>query len=163
MKRDYSKFLPDPDSDGTERPYSTLQTLGWQPYFAQQVSTDELTKTPPVRITQVNRNALRVVGDDIDSTIPPNQNMTVGDWILLDSDLPHTSRLLERKSLIKRRAPGTDRQVQLIAANIDTVFIVTSCNQEFNIARLERYIALTFDADITPVVILTKADLCSPM
>ncbi|MFT4962256.1 MAG: ribosome biogenesis GTPase, partial [Paracoccaceae bacterium] len=92
---------------------------------------------------------------------PPNQNVTVGDWLLLDVALPQSSRLLERKSLIKRRAPGTDRQVQLIAANIDTVFIVTSCNPEFSVARLERYIALTLDADITPVIILTKADLCS--
>ena len=161
MTRDYSKFLPLSKNDGTERPYSKLQALGWQPFFAQQISMEELAETPPVRVTEVNRNALRVVGDEIDSTIPPNQNVTVGDWLLLDSDLPHSSRLLERKSLIKRRAPGSDRQVQLIAANIDTVFIVTSCNQDFNVARLERYIALTFDADITPVIILTKADLCS--
>ena len=161
MKRDYSKFLPSSENDATERPLSTLQALGWQPYFAQQISIDELSKMPPVRITEVHRSGLRVVGDDIDTSIPPNQNMTVGDWLLLDTDIPQSSRLLERKSLIKRRAPGTDRQVQLIAANIDTVFIVTSCNQEFSVARLERYIALTLDADITPVIILTKADLCS--
>ena len=49
--------------------------------------------------------------------------------------------------------------MQRIAANIDTAFIVSSCNQNFNIARLERYIALAFEADITPVIVLTKADL----
>ncbi|MFT5341363.1 MAG: ribosome biogenesis GTPase [Paracoccaceae bacterium] len=144
-----------------KRDYSTLKTLGWQPYFAQQVSEEERTEMPPVRVTEVHRSSLRVIGDDLDTTIPPNQNVTVGDWLLLDVALPQSSRLLERKSLIKRRAPGTDRQVQLIAANIDTVFIVTSCNPEFSVARLERYIALTLDADITPVIILTKADLCS--
>ncbi|MCL4115965.1 UNVERIFIED_CONTAM: hypothetical protein GTU68_013138 [Idotea baltica] len=61
---------------------------------------------------------------------------------------------------MKRRAAGHDHSVQLIGANIDTTFIVTSCNQDFNIARLERYLAVVFEADISPVIILTKADLC---
>jgi ribosome biogenesis GTPase len=66
---------------------------------------------------------------------------------------------LRRTSLIKRRAPGTGRRLQLIAANIDTLFIVTSCNQDFNIARLERYLTLAREAEITPVVVITKSDL----
>ena len=160
MKRDTSKNLPAYENDGTEQPLSTLQALGWQPFFAQQIGVDELTETPPARITEVHRSGMRVLGDEIDATIPPNQDITVGDRILLDPTKTQSDRLLERKSLIKRRAPGSDRQVQLIAANIDTVFIVTSCNQDFNVARLERYIALTFDAEITPVIILTKPDLC---
>ncbi len=135
--------------------------LGWQPFFAQQISVDELAQTPPVRVVEVHRNGLHVTGDDIDETIPPRPDATVGDWLLLDREHPHLSRVLERKSLVKRRAPGTDRQVQLIAANIDTAFIVTSCNQDFNVARLERYIAMAFEADITPVIVLTKADLVS--
>jgi ribosome biogenesis GTPase len=49
--------------------------------------------------------------------------------------------------------------VQLIAANIDTVFVVTSCNADFNVARLERYVALAFEAGIDPVIVLTKVDL----
>lgn len=160
MKRDTSNDLPSSENDAAKRPLSTLQALGWQPFFAQQTSVDELTETPPARITEVHRSGMRVVGDEIDATIPPNQDITVGDWILLDPTKTQSHRLLERKSLIKRRAPGSDRQVQLIAANIDTVFIVTSCNQDFNVARLERYIALTFDAEIAPVIILTKPDLC---
>ncbi len=78
---------------------------------------------------------------------------------MLDSTRPRSSRVLERTSLIKRRAPGTDRQEQLIAANIDTVFIVTSCNQDFKVARLERYAALAFEARMTPVIVVTKTDL----
>ena len=92
--------------------------------------------------------------------IPPRSDATAGDWLLLDSTHPQSSRLLKRKSLIKRRAPGSDRQVQLIGANIDTVFIVSSCNQDFNVARLERYIALAREAEVTPVFVLTKIDLC---
>lgn len=162
MTRDYSQLLPPKMRAGvSERHISPLQALGWQPYFAQQTSVDELAATPPARIVEVHRSGLHVVGDGIDETIPPRQDATVGDWVLLDRLHPQSGRILERKSLIKRRAPGTDRQEQLIAANIDTAFIVTSCNQDFNVARLERYIALAFEAEITPVIVLTKTDLAS--
>jgi ribosome biogenesis GTPase len=68
-------------------------------------------------------------------------------------------RILNRLSLFKRPAPGDDRRVQLIAANIDTLFIVTSCDQDFNVARIERYLVLTLEAGVRPVVVLTKVDL----
>ena len=84
---------------------------------------------------------------------------SASNWLLLDRARPRSSQVLERKSLLKRRAPGTDREVQLIAANIDTVFVVTSCNADFNVARLERYVALAFEAGIDPVIVLTKVDL----
>ncbi|MGH1488850.1 MAG: ribosome small subunit-dependent GTPase A [Acidimicrobiales bacterium] len=67
-------------------------------------------------------------------------------------------RLLERRSLFKRKAPGTAHTIQLIAANVDTLFIVTSCNADFNPARLERYLVLAHTAGCHPVVVLTKAD-----
>lgn len=118
-----------------------------------------MVQASPVRVIEVHRNGLRVAGDGIDETIPPLADATVGDWLLLNRQRPQASRILERKSLLKRRAPGTDRQVQLIAANIDTALIVSSCNQDFNIARLERYISLAFEADIAPVIVLTKTDL----
>jgi len=103
---------------------------------------------------------LHILGDGIDLTIPGRPDAVVGDWLLLDPTEPSASRLLERKSLIKRRAPGLDRHVQMMAANIDTAFIISSCNQDFSIARLERYIALALEAGVTPVILLTKADLC---
>lgn len=162
MTRDYSKFLPQASQRGGSQHHATpLQRLGWQPYFAQQTSAEELIETPPVRIVEVHRNALHVAGDGIDQTIPPLADATVGDWVLLNRTHPQASRVLARKSLIKRRAAGTDRQVQLIAANIDAALIVSSCNPDFNIARLERYISLAFQADITPVIVLTKTDLAA--
>lgn len=138
---------------------SALEMLGWQPFFAQQISAEDLADRPPVRVTEVHRSALQVIGDGIDRSIGFIADATVGDWVLFDPLQPQASRLLKRKSLIKRRAPGSDRREQLIAANIDTVFIVSSCNQDFNVARLERYVALAFEAEITPVILLTKADL----
>ncbi|MEO1160951.1 MAG: GTPase RsgA, partial [Pseudomonadota bacterium] len=142
MTRDYSQFLkPTAKAGGAPRTLSTLETLGWQAFFAQQTSVDEMAETPPVRVIEVHRNGLHAMGDGIDTIIPPGPDATVGDWLLLDQTHPPSSRVLERKSLIKRRAAGHDRQTQLFAANIDTAFIVSSCNQDFNVARLERYIA----------------------
>jgi ribosome biogenesis GTPase / thiamine phosphate phosphatase len=140
---------------------TTLEALGWSSFFADQASPEALSDTPPVRVVAVHRSGLQVIGVGIDEIVPPRADATVGDWLLLDRARPKASRVLPRKSLIKRRAPGKDRQVQLIAANIDTAFVVTSCNQDFNIARLERYVALAFEAGITPVIVLTKADLAT--
>lgn len=160
MTRDYSQFLPGA-AQGRDalQPLSRLRALGWRPAFAQQTSVEELTRTPPVRVTEVHRNALQVAGEGIDTTIPPVDDVTVGDWLLLDQETGEAARILDRQSLIQRRAPGTELRMQLIAANIDTGFVVSSCNADFNVARLERYIALLFDAGITPVILLTKADL----
>jgi ribosome biogenesis GTPase len=157
MVRDYSAFLP--GAAPARRAPTALERLGWGPAFASQIDADTLTETPPVRVVAVHRSGLQVMGDGVDKTIPPGPEATVGDWLLYDRARPRSSRVLDRKSLIKRRAPGTGREVQLIAANIDTVFIVTSCNADFNVARLERYVALGLKAGIEPVIILTKADL----
>ena len=162
MTRDYSKFFSEALPSGRPTHGATpLEAFGWQAFFAQQTGADELALNPPVRVVEVHRNGLHVAGDGVDESIPQLADATVGDWLLLDRDRPQASRVLDRKSLIKRRAPGTDRQVQLIAANVDSSLIVSSCNQDFNIARLERYISLAFEAVITPVIVLTKADLAA--
>lgn len=161
MTRDYSQTFPLTSKGGIEQRRSTIDMLGWQPFFAQQISVEELEQTPPVRIVEVHRKTLHVIGDDVDEIIPTQLDATVGDWLLLDREHPQSSRVLERRSLIQRRAPGKGREVQLIAANIDTAFIVTSCNQDFNVARLERYIALALEAEMDPVILLTKSDLAT--
>ena len=153
MTRDTSQFP-------TDEP-TLLELLGWQPFFSEQLDANEMIETPPARVTQVHRNSLHVVGADIDTTIIyPDEEITVGDWILLNEGRTKPERVLDRKSLIKRRGAGHDRQVQMIAANLDTSFIVSSCNRDFNVARIERYLALAFEADVNPVIVLTKSDLC---
>ncbi|PKM84302.1 MAG: ribosome small subunit-dependent GTPase A [Firmicutes bacterium HGW-Firmicutes-11] len=89
----------------------------------------------------------------------------VGDEVLLDREdniegnaMIH--QILPRKSLFVRKAAGTSNTVQVIAANIDTVFICMSLNRDFNLRRLERYLAIAWDSGATPVVVLTKSDLC---
>ncbi|WP_425418656.1 ribosome small subunit-dependent GTPase A [Oricola indica] len=144
---------------------SELADFGWKSFFTSQLETSDFDTFQPVRVTAVHRNALEITGLHAETTIPPffaedeEDRATVGDWLLIEPDTLRIDRILDRKSLFKRRAAGTGRHMQLIAANIDTLFIVTSCNQDFNVARLERYLALAQDAGVTPVIVLTKADL----
>ena len=147
---------------------SDLAKFGWNTYFTPQLESDDFGQSVPVRVMAVHRDALHIVGPEVETSIPPYRtdpddsttSATVGDWLLVDAKTHRPKRLLERSSLFKRRAAGTGRDVQLIAANVDTLFIVTSCNQDFSIARLERYLALALDAKVAPVIVLTKADLC---
>jgi ribosome biogenesis GTPase / thiamine phosphate phosphatase len=156
MSTKYDAFLGSSSEAAAPNP---LAQLGWSAFFSQQIDANRMTQTPPIRITSVHRSGLEYQGATLNGVLPPRQDATVGDWCLHNSEDPRESTLLDRKSLIKRRSPGKDRFEQLIAANIDTAFIVTSCNADFNIARLERYVALAFDADVTPVILITKPDL----
>jgi len=145
----------------------TLADFGWSPFFAAQLDIADFSTHLPVRVMAVHRDRIHVAGPSFEDDIPPfvadpedgETAATVGDWLLLDAETHRPKRLLDRRSLFKRRAAGTDRAVQLIAANVDTLFIVSSCNQDFNLARLERYLALAREAEVTPIVVLTKADL----
>jgi ribosome biogenesis GTPase / thiamine phosphate phosphatase len=90
---------------------------------------------------------------------------TVGDWVTFrrgngtrQATIHH---LLKRQSLIQRRRAGTQQDMQLIAANVDFMLIVTSLNKDFDLQRLERYVALGTDSGSTVAVLLSKADLCS--
>ncbi len=68
-------------------------------------------------------------------------------------------RILDRETVLTRKAAGKRTNDQIIAANVDTLFIVTSCDQDFNVSRIERYLALANEAKISPVIVLTKIDL----
>ena len=88
----------------------------------------------------------------------------VGDYVLADcadSDTAVIHQVLPRKSVFVRRAAGTSKTEQVVAANIDTVFLCMSLNNDFNLRRLERYLAVAWESGADPVVLLTKADLCA--
>jgi len=148
-------------------PDPTVAQLGSRSFFSEQVSAEESPSCQPVRATSVHRGRMTVSGggfeDSILSSFPAQggaeDRPTVGDWLLINRDTSNLLRILDRTSLFKRPSPGNDRRVQLIAANIDTLFVVASCDQDFNVARIERYLVLTREAGVRPVVVLTKADL----
>ena len=143
----------------------TLPELGWSAFYQSQLSIEEIEDMRPLRVTEVHRNSMETMGIDGAVSVPMNRmmaehGMAVGDWLLTERDSIHAERVLDRKSLIKRGSAGLEAVAQLIAANIDTLFIVSSCNADFNIARHERYLALAHQADVEPVLVLTKADMC---
>ncbi|MEZ5669029.1 MAG: ribosome small subunit-dependent GTPase A [Alphaproteobacteria bacterium] len=141
-----------------------LAGFGWGPFFQAQLGVAELDRTLAVRVMAVHRGALDVEAPGLAARVAApradreDDRPTVGDWLLLDRASGRPLRLLGRRSLFRRRAAGTGRAFQLIAANVDTLFVVSSCNRDFNVARLERYLALARQAEVTPVVVLTKAD-----
>lgn len=144
-------------------PTSELSAYGWTSYFSSQLSFDELTDCRPVRVVAVHRDRWQVAAPGLELSLPfggaDAAATAVGDWLLLDAQSLRLRRRLDRKSLFQRKAAGTAIRLQPIAANVDTLFIVSSCNLDFNPARLERYLALAREAGVTPLVVLTKADL----
>ncbi len=94
-----------------------------------------------------------------------SQYPAVGDFVVLDrnSDLEGNAvihAVLRRKSAFVRKMAGTSNDEQIVASNIDTVFICMSLNNDFNLRRLERYLSITWESGAIPVVVLTKSDLC---
>lgn len=145
----------------TPAPGAPLADLGWSAFFADQVEPDE-AGLAPMRIATVHRARLTAMDGaaQLRLTLPlhaQTTNFAVGDWVLADPDTLALRRQLDRRTLLERHTAGA-RAPQLIAANIDTLFIVTSCNADFNPARLERYLALANEAGTRPVIVLTKVD-----
>jgi ribosome biogenesis GTPase / thiamine phosphate phosphatase len=146
----------------------SLDRLGWSACYSQQLSLEDLSAGYPARVSSVQRSLVTVLCErgSLDVVVPPRLATTetaiaVGDWLLIEHEAPRVLRILERRSLISRMAAGVEQRVQAIAANLDTLFVVTSCNDDFNLSRLERYFTVARHAQVEPVIVLTKADLCA--
>jgi ribosome biogenesis GTPase / thiamine phosphate phosphatase len=145
----------------------SLWELGWRQFFQSQLTDDEIVSMLPVRVVGVERSVFHVAGVSGMHTLPARRlpvgdeerSVTVGDWLLVDAERRTPIRMLERFGDFRRKAAGTGRKIQLIAANVDTLFIVTSADGDFNIARLERYLALAREGGANPVFVISKADL----
>lgn len=148
------------DDNGT---LDGLAALGWSAHFADQCGNEGSEALHPMRIISVQR--AMATGLDAQGErplgFPPELRaggLAVGDWVLVDPETGRIETVLERQSLLSRRAAGVEAKPQLLAANVDTLFITTSCNADFNPARLERYLVLALDAGVAPVIVLTKTD-----
>ena len=123
---------------------ATLAGLGWSDHFAAQLEAGEIEATPPARLCDVHRDRVQAMtpAGEITLTLPGDiqaGDLAVGDWVLVDPDEKRVVRALERRSILRRRAAGTVLMHQLIASNVDTLMIVTSCNADFNPSRLDRF------------------------
>lgn len=129
--------------------------LGWTAHFARQIAETEHA----FRIAEVHRSIVTAISTEGECQLRTPEGtgaIAVGDWVVADHGA--ITRVLERQSLLKRRAAGTDARTQMIAANVTTLAIVSSCNADFNERRLERYLVLAAEADCLPLVVLTKSD-----
>ncbi|WP_404451081.1 ribosome small subunit-dependent GTPase A [Virgibacillus necropolis] len=147
-----------------------LETVGWdQPI--QDINEDKIA-----RVIAVQKNSYRILdgemeyfshlsGKFINQAVSPLDYPAVGDWVevhkLVDERKAVINSILPRKSQFVRQAAGTKTEAQIVAANMDTVFIVNSLNHDLNLRRIERYILSTYESGATPVIVLTKRDECT--
>ena len=139
-----------------------LADLGWTEFFEEQREPRDAGLSP-ARIATIHRARLTALTETgmVKLILPVHANtgdFAVGDWVLIDPRTQALNRRLTRRTALGRRTEGSAIS-QVAAANVDTIFILTSCNADFNLARLERYLALANQGGIDPVVLLTKADI----
>ena len=153
-----------------------LERLGYDSWLQAQVDASNMAGHEIARVISVRRGSYRVSKGDGDvyaeligklaycsdtaADLP-----TTGDWVYVDfyDDDTHAiiHDILPRKTLIQRKTSGKSIDYQLIAANIDAAFIIQSVDYNFNLSRLERYLVMINDSNITPVILLSKCDLVS--
>jgi ribosome biogenesis GTPase len=128
------------------------------------------------RVTEQHRDLYKVVSEKGELQAGVSGNFiyrandnsdfpAVGDWVMIDrlDDSAGNAvihHILRRKSVFERKAAGTGNSIQIVAANIDIIFICMSLNADFNLRRIERYLSIAWNSMATPVIVLTKADLC---
>ena len=163
-----------------------LRALGWDDRSAALLAS-EAPGLVPGRILAEERGAYLVVSADGEGPASPSGRLrhdveldptaawpAVGDWVAMDPIHPNAGagatdhrliqRVLTRRTAMIRRSPGDRRMPsQVLATNIDVVFVVTSVNAEFNVRRLERYLTVAWESGATPVVLLSKADLADDL
>lgn len=153
-----------------------LQHLGWNNFFEAAFRTYAQSNQLVGRVSAEHRNLYEVLtplGTLSASVAGKFQHRaqtasdfpSVGDWVLITKhEGEHKATIhtvLPRKTRFSRNVAGTVDTEQIIAANIDVAFIASSVNKDFNLRRLERYLAMAWDGGATPIIVLTKADLCT--
>ncbi len=151
-------------------------SLGFGPFFVNQLESGGGGDAVPARIAAEHRGAYEVwfhagasparLAGRLRRELEGQALPGVGDWVVLArapgrGEPAVIDRVLERRTLFTRGAAGRAARVQVVAANLDLVFVVCGLDEEFNVRRLERYLARVGASGAEPVVILSKADLCA--
>jgi len=147
-----------------------LESIGWNSFFKS--AFEEFPEGfHPGRISVRHKNSYRILtsSGEVFATISGKMHLrksypTVGDWVAVrlwnDEKKATIEEILPRKTSVSRKVSGKKVEEQVIVANVDHIFIVTSLDREFNLKRLERYLAIVKESGAKPVIILNKADLC---
>jgi ribosome biogenesis GTPase / thiamine phosphate phosphatase len=149
----------------------SLEALGWNSFFAEAFARYEPEGLTPGRVAVQERGAvvLFTAGGPIPAEtgarlVRESGQPVTGDWvaaeILIEEDKAIVRAILPRRSRFARKEPWLTEE-QVVAANVDTAFLVTDCGLDFNPRRLERYLTAAWDSGAAPVVVLTKADLAA--
>ncbi|MEE4252532.1 MAG: ribosome small subunit-dependent GTPase A [Desulfuromusa sp.] len=150
-----------------------LNVLGWNPWFNDQGRECCQPEQQMARVTAVDRGwytvrneagevTAQVTGKFLHTTKAASEMPCVGDWVCVHYDAKDAASIhgvLPRKSFLRRKTAGKDTQLQMIAANIDVAFIVQSCQYDFNVPRMERYLMMVSEGQVEPVLVLSKMDL----
>ena len=151
--------------------------LGWDDLWAAAYAPFAAGGRRPARVIAAHRDAWVVATDtgDRDATISgrlrheavrPGDLPAVGDWVAADADPAVAgpaviTAVLPRRSAFRRAADGTVATEQVLASNVDTALVVTGLDGDFNLRRLERYLAVAWSGGATPVILLNKADVAA--
>jgi ribosome biogenesis GTPase len=151
-----------------------IKNLGFDKWFQDNIDPENLAEFEIARVIAVHKDSYIVSNGKNDvfaellgkmtySAVSPVDYPTVGDWVLVhfydDDTFAIIHEILPRKTLLKRKTSGKNIDFQLIAANIDTAFIIQSLDSNYNLRRLERYLVMINESNIQPVVLLSKSDL----
>ena len=152
----------------------TLEDLGWDAHFQQQLTAESnIEGAAPARVAEELKGAYRIINEHgFFSAFLPGRFLhaaasgglpSAGDWVLARSlpgeDRALIERLLERPTKLSRQQAGEKTGEQLLAANVDIVFVVASLNREYNVRRIERYLTAVWESGARPILVLNKADL----
>jgi len=148
-----------------------LESLGWDASYAEAFRPHEQDGLAPARVAAEHRSeyvvysALGELRADAAGRLRfDGEHAAVGDWVAVaprpDELRATIQAVLPRRTAFVRKAPWLETKAQVIAANVDVVFIVCGLDANFNVRRIERYITLAWESGAEPVVLLTKADLC---
>jgi ribosome biogenesis GTPase / thiamine phosphate phosphatase len=147
----------------------TLPDLGWDPEWAAALAASPYPDLTPARVARANLGASTVLAASgaHRATTGRDLRVAVGDWVTLrpgptSGDRPSVASVLPRRSAFRRAPQGAATKEQVVAANIDTVFVVNALDARLSIHRIERYLVLAWQSGADPVVLLTKADVGQP-
>jgi ribosome biogenesis GTPase len=159
--------------------HAGLEALGWTPELAEGFAAHRSRGLAPARVTAEHRGAYAVRAMRSDGPVEglavvsgrfrheaagPADFPAVGDWVAIDGapadDAATIHARLPRRTAFSRLAAGLKTEAQVVAANVDVVFVAMGLDGDFNLRRLERYLAVAWGSGASPVVLLTKTDRC---
>ncbi|HKR23441.1 MAG TPA: ribosome small subunit-dependent GTPase A [Pyrinomonadaceae bacterium] len=153
-----------------------LTTFGWDEFFERHFQTYQASGYTSARVVLEHKNFFRVytqygevlaeISGKLRHEAANRRDLpAVGDWVVIRAQ-PEDRRVtihavLRRRTSFGRKIAGSRTEEQIVGTNIDTVFLLTSLNQDFSLRRIERYLVTAWESGANPVIVLSKSDLCN--